>query len=179
MEPDGAGTFIRDLEGSIKPRVVGVAHEEKIILLRIEEESGEDMKSLYALAGIFEKEGVKTKQMSFHPDLHGRLVGSLVIPEKENYGIEAVLERLSAGFEPTLRILRNCSAVSLIGTGITDRHTCLLSSLALLRQSAIKVAGLQTSSFRISFLTDRSRMAEAVQLFHRHFIEQPQESGPV
>jgi aspartokinase len=78
-----------------------------------------------------------------------------------------------------LRILRNCSAVSLIGTGITDRHTYLLSSLALLRQSAIPVAGLQTSSFRISFLTERSRMAEIVQLFHRHFIEEAEESGPV
>jgi len=179
MEPDGAGTFIRDLEGRIKPRVVGVAHEEKIILLQIDEESGEEMKSLYALAGIFENEGVKTKQVSFHPGQHGRLVGSLVIPEKENYGIESVLERLSGGFAPKLRILRNCSAVSLIGTGITDRHTYLLSSLALLRQSAIPVAGLQTSSFRISFLTERSRMAEIVQLFHRHFIEQPEGSGPV
>jgi aspartokinase len=30
---------------------------------------------------------------------------------------------------------------------------------------------LQTSSFRISFLLERARMHEAVQLFHRHFID--------
>jgi aspartokinase len=61
--------------------------------------------------------------------------------------------------------------VSLFVTGITDSSALLLDSLALLRDSGIAIAGLQTSSFRISFLTDRSRMREAVKLFHKHFIE--------
>jgi aspartate kinase len=176
MEPDGAGTFIRDLEGRIKPRVVGVAHEEKIVLLQVDEESGKEMQSLCALADYFESEGLKTKQISFHPGSREMLCGSLVIPEKENYHIDSVLEQVRKVFEPKVRILRNCAAVSLIGTGITDRQTYLLKSLTLLRESAIRITGLQTSSFRISFLIERSRMNEVVQLFHRHFIE-PTYSG--
>lgn len=171
MEPDGAGTFIRDLEGRIKPRVVGVAHEEKIVLLQADEANGKSMQSLCALAEFFESEGVKTKQISFHPGAGDTLSGSLVVPEKENYHIESVLGRMVAGFGSKIRIVRSCSAVSLIGTGITDRHSYLLDSLALLRTSEIPVFGLQTSSFRISFLPERSRMNETVQLFHRHFIE--------
>ncbi len=171
MEPDGAGTIIRDLEGRIKPRVVGVAHEEKIVLLQVDEENGRELRTLRALAEFFEREGLKTKQVSFYPGPHTMLCGSLVIPEKENYHIESVLERLRANFASRVRILRDCSAVSLIGTGITDRHTYLLDALSLLQQKGIPIAGLQTSSFRISILPERSRMADVVRLFHRNFIE--------
>jgi len=175
MEPDGAGTFIRDLEGRIKPRIIGVAHEEKIVLVQVDEQNGKEMQSLCALANFFEGEGVKTKQISFHPGPRGALCGSLIIPEKENYKIESVLDRLRSDFQPGVRILRNCSAVSLIGTAITDRHAYLLDSLSLLRRLGIEIAGLQTSSFRISFLPERARMSEVVRLFHRHFIELSQE----
>jgi aspartokinase len=137
----------------------------------VDEQDGKTMQSLCALAEFFESEGVKTKQISFFPGAGGMLSGSLVLPEKENYHIEAALSRLVEVFGPKVRIVRNCSAVSLIGTGITDRHTYLLDSLSLLRKSGIPISGLQTSSFRISFLPERSRMNEVVQLFHRHFIE--------
>ena len=171
MEPDGAGTFIRDLEGRIKPRMVGIAHEEKIILIQMEEENGEGAGSLRRLLGFFEQEGLKTKQISFHPGPRSMLCGSLVIPERENYRLEPVLARLPVIAGPKLRILRNYSAVSLIGAGITERHTHLLDSLALLRNSGVSIAGLQTSSFRITFLLDRPRLPEVVRLFHGHFIE--------
>jgi aspartokinase len=105
------------------------------------------------------------------------LTGSLVIPEKENYHIESALGHLCKDFGPEVRTLRGYSAVSLIGTGITDRYEYLLDSLALLRDADIPIAGIQTSSFRISFLPDRSRMNETVRLFHRHFIENASE-GP-
>jgi aspartate kinase len=171
MEPDGTGTFIRDLEGRVKPRMVGIAHEEKIILLQMEGENGKGMGSLQRVLDFFEQEGLKTKQISFHPGQRALLCGSLIIPERENYRLESVLARLCGIGGPGVRILRNRSAVSLIGAGITERHAYLLDSLTLLRDSGISIAGLQTSSFRITFLLDRSRLHEVVQLFHRHFIE--------
>jgi aspartate kinase len=177
LEPDGAGTIIRNLEGRIKPRIVGVAYEEKVVLLQVEAEEGMEMKNLTGLAEFFEHEGLKTKQISFHPGSHGTLSGSLVIPEKENYHLEFVLKILSNKADPAVRILRNHSAVSLIGTGITDRHRYLLDSLTLLRESGIPIAGLQTSSFRISFLPDRSRMREVVRMFHRRFVEAAEEEA--
>jgi aspartate kinase len=171
MEPDSAGTFICDLEGRIKPRVVGIAHEEKIILLQVDVEREKGMQSLSLLANLFEREGLKTKQIALHPGLHNSLYGSLVIPEKENYRLESVLHQLSELVEPRVRIVRNLSAVSMIGSGITDRYGFLLDSLNLLRNLKAEIAGLHTSSFRITFLLDRSRMHGVVQSFHKHFIE--------
>jgi aspartate kinase len=171
MEPDGAGTFIHDLEGRMEPRVVGVAYEENIVIVQTNEQKGIEMGALLALTEFLESEGVKTKQISFHPGPQDTLQGSLLIPEKENYHIESVLNRLRTDFKPGVKVMRNCSAVSLIGTGITDRNTYLLESLSLLRKSSVPVFGLQTSSFRISFLLERSRLHEAVQLFHQHFID--------
>lgn len=171
MEPDGAGTIIRDLEGRIKPRVVGVAYEEKITLLQVDAENGKEMQTLSRLADFFEHEGLKTKQISFHPGPQNALCGSLVIPEKENYHVESVLDQVRMLVEPQVRILRNHSAVSMIGSGITDRYRFLFDSLTLLRNLKVEIAGLHTSSFRITFLPDRSRMREVVQALHRHFIE--------
>ena len=171
MEPDGAGTYIRDLEGRLKPRVVGIAHEEKIILLRVDAESGEGMQNLLMLADFFEQKGLKTKQISFHPGPNNLLCGSLVVPEKENYQIDSALDHLGRLVDRGVHILRNLSAVSLIGSGITDRYGFLLDSLSLLSQLNAAIAGLHTSSFRITFLLERSRMREAVRSFHKHFIE--------
>jgi aspartate kinase len=177
LEPDGAGTIIRNLEGRIKPRIVGVAYEEKVVLLQVEAEAGEEMNSLTGLAEFFEHEGLKTKQISFYPGPHGTLSGSFVIPEKENYHLESVLKVLNSKADPGIRIFRNYSAVSLIGTGITERHRYLLDSLAFLRESGVPIAGLQTSSFRISFLPDRSRMREVVRMFHGRFVEAAEEEA--
>jgi aspartate kinase len=177
MESDGWGTIIRNLEGLIKPRIVGIAHEEKIVLLQVNEEPEKELAVFRRLADFFEQEGVKTKQVSFYPGARDAHYGSLIVPEKENYHVESVLERLGRLFGAEIRILRNYSAVSLIGTGITDRYNYLLDSMALLRTAAIPVAGLHTSSFRISFLPERVRMNETVRLFHRHFIENNPDSS--
>jgi len=171
MEPDGAGTFIRDLEGRIKPRVVGIAHEEKIILLQVDADREKGMRSLASLADLFERQGLKTKQISFHPGLQKALHGSLVIPEKENYRLESVLHQLSELAEPRVRIVQNLSAVSMIGSGITDRYGFLLDSLSLLQNLKVEIAGLHTSSFRITYLLNRSDMQTVVQALHKQFIE--------
>jgi hypothetical protein len=54
----------------------------------------------------------------------------------------------------------------------------MLDCPILLGESAIPITGLQTSSFRISFLKKRSAMNEVVQLFHRHFIERLSSGSP-
>jgi aspartate kinase len=168
--PEGAGSIIRNLEGRIKPRVVGVASEEKVVLLQLTQEHANDETLRHCLE-LCQTENLRTKQLTFHPGPRGELCGNLVVPEKENYHIDSVLNRLRADFASALHIFRNYSAVSVIGTGITDRYEYIQECLALLQGSAIPVAGIHTSSFRISLILDRSHLAESVRLFHKHFIE--------
>ena len=99
------------------------------------------------------------------------MAGSLIIPEKENYHIESVLKGFRAQFPSEVEVCRDCGALSLIGTGITDRYQYLQDSLVLLSDAGIQVSALHTSSFRISLLIDRRHLVEAVRAFHRHFIE--------
>jgi aspartate kinase len=168
--PEGAGSIIRNLEGRIKPRVVGVASEEKLAVVQLAPEHAGDENLRHCLE-VCSVNGLRTKQLSFHPGPDGGLWGSLIVPEKENYHVEEVLKRLATDFTPAVRVFRDYSAVSLIGTGITDRYEYLQECLELLRNLNVPVAGLQTSSFRISLLVERSRLVEVVRLFHSHFIE--------
>jgi aspartate kinase len=170
--PEGAGSIIRNLEGRIKPRVVGVASEEKVVLIEVEEEPSRGLATLNGLLERFEGRAVRSKQLSFHPGLRGVVCGSLIVPEKENYHLESVLNAVEGEFGGAVRILRDCCAVSLVGTGITDRYEYLQRALSLLQAPGIPVRGLHTSSFRISLITDRSRLGETVRLLHEHFIEQ-------
>lgn len=174
FEPDGAGTFIKNLEGRIKPRVVGVTSEEKVVLLHAHESDREMLKTIRLLLDFCSREEVRSKQVSFHGDPSGKVAGSLIIPEKENYHIESVLAALRAQFHSEVDVCRDCGAISLIGTGITDRYQYLQDCLVLLSTAGIQIRALHTSSFRISLLIDRRHLVEAVQAFHRHFIERPE-----
>jgi aspartate kinase len=171
FEPEGAGTFIKNLEGRIKPRIVGVTSEEKVVLVHAHDKDGGGLQSIRLLLDFCSREGIRSKQVAFHRNPSGEVSGSLIIPEKENYHIESVLTDLRLRFPSGIEISRDCGALSLIGTGITDRYQYLQDSLELLSKADIRVSALHTSSFRISLLIDRMPLPEAVRIFHRHFIE--------
>jgi len=166
--PDGEGTIIRNLEGRIKPRIVGIASEEKVTLARCRDErhTGVIARLVDSLAAA----NVKVKQISFSEVGDGVTSGNFIIPEKENYHIDSVIPRLEASFPGTLHVSRQLGAVSLIGAGINDRYDFLLESLQLLRAEGLGPASLHTSSFRISALVPRQRVKETVGLFYEHFL---------
>lgn len=174
FEPDAAGTIIQNLEGRIRPRVVGVTSEEKVILLRVLGDDGNSLQTVQRLLEFCSQEGVRTKQVAIYSSFPGRLTGSLIIPEKENYHIESVLEQFRNRFPAEIDACRDYCAVSLIGTGITDGCQSLRDCLMLLADLGIPVAALHTSSFRISLLVYRRHLVEVVGVFHRHFIDQVQ-----
>jgi aspartate kinase len=166
--PDGEGTIIRNLEGRIKPRIVGIASEEKVILARCRDQGHAEV--IAQLVDFLAEANVKVKQMSFSDVGDGVTAGNFVIPEKENYHIEAVISRLEASFPGTLDVSRELGAVSLIGAGINDRYDFLLDCLRLFRAEGLGPASLHTSSFRISALVSRPRVRETVGLLYEHFL---------
>jgi len=173
FEPDAAGTIIQNLEGRIKPRVVGVTSEERVILLNVLEKDSGSLGTMQRLLDFCRQEGVRTKQVALHSGTGGGMAGSLIIPEKENYHIESILEHFQRQFPSEIEACRDCCAISLIGTGITDGYQNLCDCLALLAKDRIPVAALNTSSFRISLLVNRRHLGDALRLYHQHFIEKP------
>ena len=173
FEPDAAGTIIQNLEGRIKPRVVGVTSEEKVILVRVREKDAGGLDTMQRLLDFCSHESVRTKQVALHSGYGGIMSGSLIIPEKENYHIESILEHFQTRFPAEIDADRGCCAISLIGTGITDGYQTLSDCLMLLADEGIQVAALNTSSFRISLLVPRRNLVQVLRLYHRHFIEEP------
>ncbi len=168
LEPHGAGTIIANLEGRIKPRVVGVATEERVVLLQ--GDGGTDGEGLRRLVDFCQARSLMVKQVSFNLDRNDRLGGSLIVPEKENYHLDAVLTDLETAFAGSIQVRRGLAALSLIGAGITETHECLAESIRLLGGHGIPFASLHTSSFRISFLVERESLRPATRLLYERFI---------
>ena len=70
-------------------------------------------------------------------------------------------------------LLDSLGAVSAIGTGINASYRNLLAGSTCLREAGIAVRGLATSSFRITWLVNRTRLDEAVRCLHALYIEAP------
>ncbi len=166
--PDGEGTIIRNLEGRIKPRIVGIASEEKVILARCRDEGHTGL--IARLVDSLAEANVKVKQISFSEVGDGVTSGNFIIPEKENYHLDSVIPRLETSFPGSLHVSRHLGAVSLIGAGINDRYDFLRDCLQLLKAEGLGPASLHTSSFRISALVPRDRLNETVGLFYQHFL---------
>ncbi len=164
FDPERDGTIIKNLEGRIRPKVVGIASEERISFIRV---SG---KMVYQVIELCERENLKVKQISFYRDTEGEMKGSLIIPEKENYHLDHAVTRIHSTFGEEIKIDRSLSAISLIGAGITDKNDFLLNSINLLKEASVSYYSVHTSSFRISLLINRSDLHKAINLFYDEFI---------
>ena len=72
----------------------------------------------------------------------------------------------------------SAAAVSIIGAGITASNQKVLRGSKALRELDVSCFGIATSSFRVTWLVDRTKVGEVVRLFHPMFIEGPQPVVP-
>lgn len=170
FQPEHDGTVISNLEGRIKPRIVGIATEEKVVLVHTYEENASELDTVGRIMEFSHGKNLKIKQIAFHRSHGSGMVGSFIIPEKENYHLEQVLSEMKGIFKSTVDIYHNYSAVSLVGAGITDRHDFLLESIGILRDNNIPAGSFHTSSFRISMLVERKLLEKTTKLFYGKFI---------
>ena len=108
------------------------------------------------------------------PDAHLTLVLS-----RENLHGESVLRRAVGEFNAgshsreRISIQDELGAVSAIGAGINASYRNLTAGTACLRASGIAARGMATSSFRITWLVDRTQLDEAVRRLHVLYLESP------
>ncbi len=166
FEPEKEGTLITNLEGRIKPRIVGIASEEKVTLISF---SLKSLNNLHEAISFANEKSLKVKQISFRKE-HSGFSGSFIVPEKENYHLESVLSEMEKRFGMMLEIVSDYAAVSLVGAGINERYDYLLSALSLLEKNNVSLGSIHTTSFRISFLVKREKMSDAVKCLYQAFI---------
>ena len=117
-----------------------------------------------------EAHGAVGKQLHFQADADGEQTLELVF-SRENLHGEAALRRALGDPSGGCHFQDGLSAVSAIGAGINASYRNLLAGGAALRAAGIAVAGLSTSSFRITWLVPRERLDEAVRRLHAAYLE--------
>src|SRR5512143_2630186 len=157
-----AETVVRRYPPRAPGRVVGVASETGLVLLRL---SGGDLGQLVAVLERLDARAAGGKQLRFD----GPRGASLVLSLENLHDYDALRADLQANL-PAVSALEGVGAVSAIGAGINASFQNVREAVRLVRESDAEVLGLATSSFRISLLVEEAKVPEAVRRLHRGLV---------
>jgi aspartate kinase len=156
-------TVVRRFPPRAPGRVVGIASEDRLVLLTLR---APDAGALGALLSSLDACETHGKELLFRDGTHASLVLSL-----ENVPDWGRLRReLQQRHGESLAVREGVGAVSAIGAGINAGYANLRAALDALAASRIPVLGVATSSFRISALVDTARLDEAVRALHAALV---------
>jgi aspartate kinase len=173
-DPAADGTVVRKYPPRMPGVVVGVASEKDVLLLSVEREgfsrASQTSRSAEAFAlqvvEVLDRYTVGGKQLHL---ADGRLT---VVISRENLHEETrVREALTRTFGDAVRIADTLGAVSVVGAGINASFENVRRGSAALTAAGVEAAGIATSSFRITWMVDRTRLDEAVRVLHHTFID--------
>ena len=99
----------------------------------------------------------------------GRL--TLVVSRENLHEEGRVRSALAARFAGHVTIVDTSAAVSVVGAGINASFENVRRGSEVLAGAGIRPTGIATSSFRITWMIDRTRTDDAVRLLHETFIE--------
>ena len=99
--------------------------------------------------------------------------GTTLVISRENLHNEDRLRRaLTQAFGADALLVDGLGALSIVGTGINATYENVRRGVTCLQDNGIQSFGLATSSFRATWLIQRSELDRAVRLLHALFIEQ-------
>jgi aspartate kinase len=166
-DPSADGTVVRRHPPRQPGTVVGVASEKDVIVITAESFGPGD------LLALLDEHKVSGKQLHIAAD---RL--TLVVSRENLHSEDRVRAALTARFGDAVRIADALGAISVVGAGINASFDNVRRGSAALTASGMTVEGIATSSFRITWMIDRTRLDEAVRLLHTTFIDQPSALSP-
>jgi aspartate kinase len=139
--------------------VVGVASENDIIMLDGEGPASE-------LLAVLAERGVAGKQLHVFGDCT-----TVAISRENLHDEDRLREALHMRLSGRARLIDGLGAVSVVGAGINATYANVRAGMQTLESLSIAPAGVATSSFRITWMIPRERIADAVRALHAKFIE--------
>jgi aspartate kinase len=161
-DPAADGTVVRKFSPRTPGSVAGVASEKDVVLIHSQETG--------RLLSLLDELGIPGKQLHVINSADAQSGLSIVL-SKENLYQEPRLRRALNELGSPVYWNDEIAAVSIVGAGINASHEKVIRGSAILEAARITVFGIATSSFRATWLIERSRADEATRLFHRLFIE--------
>jgi aspartate kinase len=158
-DPAADGTVVRRSPPRMPGTVVGVATERDLIVLDADAPPDD-------VLALLDERGIGGKQLHI---FSGR---TNVVISRENLHDEGLFrDALQAGLGVQARLVDGLGAVSVIGTGINATYANVSAGAATLAGIGISPVGTATSSFRITWLIERERLADAARALHARFID--------
>jgi len=157
-DPSADGTVVRRFPPRAAGAVVGVASERDVLVL----DAGHPTRVLTLLDEI----GVAGKQLQIGAD---RL--SVVISRENLHEEQRLRDGLSSGFGDTCRLVDGLGVVSVVGAGINASFVNVRRGTSTLESAGMPAHLTSTSSFRITWMVERTRLDDAVRLMHKTFLE--------
>jgi aspartate kinase len=163
-DPASDGTVVRRHAPRMPGTVAGVASERDLLVLQANGDANR-------LVALLDACGVSGKQLHVAA-FGGGADGTTLVVSRENLHNEDRLRHdLSAAFGTDARLIDGLGALSIIGTGINATYDNVRRGAACLHANGIASFGLATSSFRATWLLQRTDLDAAVRLLHAEFIE--------
>jgi aspartate kinase len=165
-DPAADGTVVRKHPPRMPGTVVGVASERDTLLLQFDG-AGEPIQHGRSadLLALLDKYGVAGKQLH---QVGERL--TLIISRENLHEESRVRDALAARFGSAVRLTDELGALSVVGSGINASFENLRRGSEALEQARLMPRAVATSSFRITWMIERSGLNEGVRLLHRTFL---------
>jgi len=170
-DPAADGTVVRKDAPRMPGTVVGVASERDTLLLQLD---GTDEPIRHGrgegaeLLALLDKYGVAGKQLH---QIGGRL--TLIISRENLHEEPRVRDALAARFGGAVRLTDELGALSVVGGGINASFENLRRGSGALEQAGLVPRAVATSSFRITWMIERTGLGDGVRLLHRTFVPSP------
>ena len=163
-DPASDGTVVRRHAPRMPGTVAGVASERDLLVLQA---TGDWTR----VVSVLDECGVSGKQLHV-AWFGGSADGTTLVISRENLHNEDWLRRaLTEAVGTEARLIDGLGALSIVGTGINATYQNVRRGVTCLQEHGIQSFGLATSSFRATWLIDRSQLDRAVRLLHALFIE--------
>jgi len=159
-DPSADGTVVRRFPPRLPGTVVGVASERDVLVLSTDGSVVPD-----EMLALMNERKVSGKQLHVAGN---RL--TLVISRENLHEEPRVRADLATRFGSGVAITDHLGALSVVGAGINASFENVRHGSAALSSVGIAVAGISTSSFRITWMIDGTRLDEGVRLLHQTFI---------
>jgi len=169
-DPSADGTVVRKHAPRVPGTVVGVASEKDVLVVAFRagspvEREGVSRGDAHAVLALLDEQRVAGKQLHV---ADGRMT---MVVSRENLHEEGrVRAAIEARFGGQVTIADTLAAVSVVGAGINASFQNVRRGSDALAAAGIKVEGIATSSFRITWMVDSLCIDDAVRLLHRTFI---------
>jgi aspartate kinase len=164
-DPSSDGTVVRQHAPRMPGTVAGVTSERNILLLQ-------STRDPMRLVEVMDDCGVSGKQ------LHVAALGApgdavtVVISRENLHNEDRFRKQLASAFGSDVHLIDGLGALSVIGAGINATYANVRRGSECLASHQITSHGISTSSFRATWLVERTVLDDAVRRLHATFIEQ-------